>query len=139
MRIITSGSRSSSLSDDGDQRALIVPEAEESAAVEEGSLEGREASVLSSGKSPDELARAAQNAEHDRHQKFKGHFERISIGFLYLLAGGMLAVGIVWTWHLVSPDCWQWLDHEQLDTLKDLLTGGLIVGVLTDHFRKRLS
>jgi hypothetical protein len=85
------------------------------------------------------LEREAAEQEHDRNQKFRNHFEKIAIGALWILAFGLLAIALIWLYHMVTPICWHWLDIEQLDDLQGILTGGLIVGVLTDHFRKRLS
>lgn len=42
-----------------------------------------EAEQLGSGKSADELKEEAKQREHDRNQKFKDHFENISIGGIY--------------------------------------------------------
>jgi hypothetical protein len=98
-----------------------------------------EAAQLSSGKSATELAHEANENEHNRSEKFKEHFERLAIITLWSLAVAMFAIGVVWLYHLVMPDTWHWLTEPELDTLKGLLTGGLIVGVLTNHFRKRLD
>lgn len=85
------------------------------------------------------MAREAEVAEHKRTEKFRQHFERIALGFLYGLAVGLIIIGAAWLYHLVTPYCWHWLTADQLDDLQGLLTGGLIVGILTDHFRKRLN
>jgi len=118
---------------------VVVPPSETAAADSDDSRAALESKQLSSGKSKDQLAREAEVAEHDRTEKFRQHFERIALGFLYGLGFGLIVIGMAWLFHLVTPAGWHWLSADQLDDLQGLLTGGLIVGVLTDHFRKRLS
>lgn len=131
--------RSAKLTDGDDQNRVVVPPSEAAAADSTDDRATRESEQFASGKTKDQLAREAEVAEAARTEKFRGHFERISLGILYVLAVALVIIGGVWLYHLVMPYCHHWLTDDQLDDLRGILTGGLIVGVLTDHFRKRLN
>jgi len=98
-----------------------------------------EAAQFASGKSGREIAREAEEAEHDRAERFRGHFEIISIILIWVLAIGFILIGLAWLFHILGPADRRWLEEDRVDDLRGLLTGGLIVGVLTDHLRKRLN
>jgi hypothetical protein len=55
--------------------------------------------------------------------------------WLFALGGG--AVGITWLLHVLS--IWQWLPKDSLLQVQNLLTGGILVSLFADHFRKRLG
>jgi hypothetical protein len=38
-----------------------------------------------------------------------------------------------------EPTCWRWLTDEQVQGLQNALAGIILVGVLADHFKKRIS
>lgn len=87
----------------------------------------------------DAIANEAAQNEFNRDQKFKDHFELISLATMWILAAGMLIAGIIWFYHLVTPLTWPRLCSDQIDDIQALLTGGLIVGILANHFKKRIG
>lgn len=106
------------------------------AAVDTGT---KEAALLTRGKTEKELKKEAALKEHDRSQKFKDHFERIAIGLLWIAAASLLVIFMSWLWHMVTPSCLHYLDSEQLAKLQYLFTGGIVVGVVSGHLKKRLT
>jgi hypothetical protein len=98
-----------------------------------------EASQLASGKTAEELARATAEREHARGQRFRDHFEWLAIGGMWAFAFVLLTIGGTWLWHLLTPDSWHWLDPEALSRVQNIFTGGVLAGVVADHFRKRLG
>jgi hypothetical protein len=120
-----------------------IPETEARAAEQVGgaasSLAWKENELLSENLSPDELAKQAQRAEHGRSQRFKNHFELMAIGALWLSAGAIAIIGAIWIAHMIFPAKWRWLTTEDISHLQSIATAGLLVGVIGNHFKKRLS
>lgn len=96
-----------------------------------------EAVSLGRGLSKRDLAKEADEAEHDRSERFRNHFERVAIWGLYLGALALLAGSGVWFWHIVTP--WHFLEPDQLSHLQNLVTGGVLVSVGTNYMKKRLG
>jgi hypothetical protein len=111
----------------------------------------KEALQLSSGKTAKELEEEALKREHERDQKFRDHFELLAIAAMYVLFASLCVFGFVWVLHMILPEqcqptCWwhvccvrRWLTSDQVTILQDIITGGVIGGLLADHFRKRLN
>lgn len=120
-----------------------IPPAEARAAEQVGgaasSLAWKENELLSENLSPDELAQQARHAEHGRSQRFKNHFEWMAIGALWLSALAIALVGGVWILHMILPAKYRWLTIEDISHLQSIATAGLLVGVIGNHFKKRLS
>jgi hypothetical protein len=85
------------------------------------------------------LATIAEENEHNRDQRFKEQFEIISLVAMWVLAAGMFIAAAIWFYHLVTPYSWPRLCQDQIDDIQSLLTGGLIVGILANHFQKRIG
>lgn len=95
-----------------------------------------EAISLGRGLSKRDLAKEADEAEHDRSERFRDHFERVAVCGLYLGAIAILGAAGVWFWHIVTP--WDFLSQSQLEHLQSLVTGGVLVSVGTSYMKKRL-
>lgn len=101
-----------------------------------------EAQQLSRGLSPSDIRKeAAAESDHKRTERFRNHFETVMIVSLWILAASMAVLGAVWIWHLITPEhsYWHWLDESQIEKLQDILTGGLVAGLVADHLRRRLG
>ena len=98
-----------------------------------------ESKQLSSGKSADELKKEAEESEHGRSEAFKNHFGCITVVALYLMAFGVTAFAGVWAYHVLTPISYHWLTAEQLAMIQNLVTGGVLVGVIAEQFRRRLG
>lgn len=118
-----------------------VPPTEQAASKDSASNEQAfaEYEQLSRNASPEELQRDADRREHSRNQRFRHHFELIAICALWLAAGAIVVVGGIWIWHMIAPLPRRWLTSEDVSHLQSIMTAGLLVGVIGNHFRKRLS
>jgi hypothetical protein len=115
-----------------------IPEiAESDAPANNDDLGAAEALSLGRGLPARDLRREADESEHDRSERFKGHFDRIGICGLYVIASAVIVAAAFWFWHLVTP--WGFLTPEQLSHLQNLLTGGVLVSVGTSYMKKRLG
>lgn len=99
----------------------------------------REARQLSQGKTGEQIAHEAAEAEAARTEKFRDHFERLAIVSLYLVWGGISLVALTWLYHLVAPPCWPRLPEDQVKNIQAVVTGGVIAGIAGGHMKKRLN
>ncbi|MDE0697140.1 MAG: hypothetical protein OXH76_15055 [Boseongicola sp.] len=100
---------------------------------------GNEALQFSSGKTAKEIEDEAREKEAARQEKFRDHFENIAIASLYLVWVVICLVGLVWVYHLVSPESWPRLPEKRIDTIQAILTGGVVFGVAGQHLKKRVG
>jgi hypothetical protein len=98
-----------------------------------------EAKQLSRGLSVRDLKKESEEAEHDRNQRFKGHFEWIALGAMWGISIAIALIGVTWLWHMLTPYPCHWLKDDQLERIQNIFAGVVLAGLLADHFRKRLS
>lgn len=99
----------------------------------------KEANLFASGLSEEDLRKQEAQGEHRRNEKFRDHFERVAICFLWVIAGLFLFVGVTWFWHLLMPDNWHWLASSGVGKLQNIVTGGVLTSIAASHFKKRLK
>jgi hypothetical protein len=97
----------------------------------------QEALYLGRGSSVRDLRRETDESDHDRNERFKGHFDKVGIAALYAVSTALLIAGGFWFWHIVTP--WHFLAPTQLAVLQNMLTGGVLVSVGTSYMKKRLG
>ena len=142
---------------DDEPRKTVPPDApanEASGATDmAGDDASKEAAFLGQGKSIRDLQKEAAEAEHGRSQAFKNHFELLSIIMLYVLFAGFILLATVWVLHMLLPervaglnaagDWWSrihgWLNKDQVDKVAGVLAGGVIAGLVADHFKRRMG
>lgn len=137
------------------KRSLPPAPPEEAAPAAEGLHDPgiEEAILLSRKKSLAQLREEAEAEDHRRGEKFKDHFETLAIVAMYIMFMALSIFGIVWVLHIVLPETckpffylWgtyyclcRWLTPDQTMIVQDIVTGGLIAGLLADHFRRRIG
>lgn len=110
----------------------------------------KEATQLTRGKSARDLEREKQEKEYGRSEVFKDHFECIALFLLWSLFLGFLSLAAVWLFHLIAPTSGStplngvmtvrgWLNAAQLDKVEGILAGGIIAGLVADHFKRRMG
>ena len=126
-------------SEEGARRIPGIPPAEEEALQSVDDRAEKEAQQLSSGRTEAELKREAVEHEHDRTEKFRDFFDGLVTIGIRVAFWVAIAFGITWTWHLLTPPCLHWLSEEQLNHLQNIVTGGVLASLLSDHFKRRLG
>lgn len=99
----------------------------------------KEEDQFGSKRSAEQLAEDAAELEHGRTQRFRDAFEHVAIGALFVGGCIILVLAAVWALHLVLPADKRWLTAEDLTHIQTLLTAGVLVGVVSSHFKKRLG
>lgn len=103
------------------------------------SMAALEAKALGSGKKFQDLKEEAEKAAFGRVENFKAHFDNIILCGLYLSACGAAIFAVIWGWHVVLPEKCHWLDASQLETMQNILTGGVLAGLISEQFKKRTT
>lgn len=98
-----------------------------------------EAKLFGEGLSEDDIRKAAAKREHERSENFKDHYEWLMIFSLWGAALVLLAIGLTWLWHVLAPTCLHYLDTERIAKLQNLITGGVLLGILSSHIKKRIG
>lgn len=136
-----------------EKRQIPDPPPEEAGGSHADAAAVNEDKLLSRGMSADELAAEARRKEHAREEDFRDHFERLAICAMYLMFGTLAVFGLVWAVHMILPEkcapismrplgcvcIGRWLTEDQLTIVQDIVTGGLVAGLLADHFRRRMG
>ena len=99
----------------------------------------RETELVGTDRPIDALRREALTREHDRTEDFRDHFGKLTTFALYTVSATLLAIGAVWTWHLLSPEGWRWLEAAKIDKIQNLVTGGVLAGLIAEQFRRRIG
>ena len=99
----------------------------------------KEAKQLSKGLSAEEIAKKTAEAEHDRNENFRNHFEKIAVAALWLFAVSFFLLVLTWLAHIVLPLKCHWLQPDQISKVQNLVTGGVVASVAIGHLRRRLG
>ena len=117
---------------DDETEALEAPISEQDAAAQE-------ALFLARGLSIDEIEKEAAALEHERNQAFRDNFELMAIGGLWVAFLALIGLSGVWVLHITTPRGWHWLSPDQVSTIQNIVTGGIVAAALGDHFKRRLG
>jgi hypothetical protein len=118
-----------------------IPSVEQTASFDTVSIDRAwlEIQSLTRNATPEQLQQDADFQEHGRNQRFRHHFEKIAIAALWVAAIAVMGVGAVWLWHMGAPEKWRWLKSDDVSHLQSIMTAGLLVGVIGNHFKKRMG
>jgi len=97
-----------------------------------------ESKQFGSGKTEEQLKKETRENEHNRTERFRGHFNSITIMALWAMAIGVLAFALTWSLHVILPENFHWLTTEQVARIQNVFTGGVLAGLIADQFRKRV-
>jgi hypothetical protein len=133
------------VSEGGDSSGLIpgLPSVEQADAegppidcIDKGT---REAAIFASGAPEEDIKKKALTAEAERTEKFRDHYEKVAICALWIVSALFLVVVLIWFYHIVMPDGWQWLPPDHIARLQSLMTGGVLASLAGTHMKKRLG
>lgn len=99
----------------------------------------QEAALFAQDLDAESIEKEAKRNSHKRNERFKDHFENIAIASLWIVASLFIVVGVVWFWHLLTPQWLHFLGSEEIDKLQNIVTGGVITGIGADHIKRRIG
>lgn len=99
-------------------------------------LANAEAVQVSSGV---DLESDGKTQEHQRHQTFRNHANKLSISLLWIV-GALLGIALViYAWHLLAPPRLHWMLPTALDRVGSLLGTAILSSALTQYVSKRME
>lgn len=119
-------------------RSLLLDAAVNPFAEDGGDSGSLEAKLLSRGLKARDLRKEAEEADHERGEVFKDHFERMALFTVWGVFVVFMLLGVTWTVHTLIPP-WRWLLPQEVGGVQNLLTGGIIAGLIADHVRRRMG
>ncbi|AFW00670.1 hypothetical protein BAR24_03605 [Gluconobacter oxydans] len=119
----------------------LSPEEEEalSGSGEKSDSGTAESRMFASGKSADEIKQKAEEAEANRTEKFKDHFENLIVCGVYASAFFFGLVCLCWLLNIIFPDKWRWLSAAEISKLQGFVTGGVIASTALGQIKKRIQ
>lgn len=86
-----------------------------------------------------DIDREGKEREHVRHQVFRDHVNRATIG-LFRVACAMLGCGLLaYGWHLLTPLLWHFLSDTQQVRLQTMLAPAVLSSALTGYVNRRIQ
>jgi hypothetical protein len=105
------------------------------------SLANQEASLMDEAgdeaRSWEELRDGFKEDGLKRTERFKVHFDLILVITLYVMATGVAIFAMCWALHIILPDCLHWLNDKQIERIQNLVTGGLLFGIISEQFKRK--
>jgi len=96
----------------------------------------QEALLLGSG---DDLEKDGKRRDHGRDQRFRDHVNIATLTLFWFVVVCVMIGVISFTFHLVFPQSWHYLDKGQLDQLKTILGAAVLSSALTGYASKRMA
>jgi hypothetical protein len=94
-----------------------------------------EAAAIASG----DLETEAAKNEHVRTQRFRDHFAGGMITVFWIILVCIIVMGLIWFWHLITPNVWHFLTPPQTEKIGTLLFGGAISAFVAKYAEKRIG
>lgn len=127
---------------EGDEKRVRLLTPDEKAEFEqaEGSadLGQKEAQQLGRGANKRDLAAEAVQNDHDRSEWFRNIFEKTVISLIVFVVAGFGILTVVWGVNIALGPM-KWLTDDQMHDLQGVLTGALIIGLVSDHVKRRVG
>ncbi len=97
-----------------------------------------EALAVKRNKYSRDLAAEALANDHDRSEWFRFTFEIVVIVLIVAVALGFIVLAGTWCLNIIlGPK--MWLTESQMRDLQGILTGALIIGLVSDHIKRRMN
>ena len=110
------------------------------------SFGGTETPTIYSDTSEEEARTAIRNAglagrlrEQARHQFFRDQINCAMIGMFWILCAALARGIVVYSWHLMTPLLWHFLDDAQQVRLQTLLAPAVLSSSLTGYVSRRIE
>ncbi|MCG5538938.1 hypothetical protein [Halorhodospira sp. 9622] len=80
-----------------------------------------------------------RRAEHRRGELFRDTANILARLAAIFIGGALIAAALLWFWHLLAPESWQYLTEDQLADIQTVLFSGLAAGIAQSYIRPRLN
>lgn len=87
----------------------------------------------------EELKRAAKKNNHSRDQTFKNHVNIVALIGLWGVVVAVLLSGIFYLYHMLSPECWHFLNQAQLEQIRTFVVTAMLSSSLTNYANRHIN
>ena len=87
----------------------------------------------------EELKRSAKQGEHNRDQTFKNHVNLVTLIGLWGVVIAVILCGIFYLYHMLSPESWQFLSTQQLETIRTFVVTAILSSSLTNYANRHID
>ncbi|WP_093385406.1 hypothetical protein [Rugamonas rubra] len=98
-------------------------------------LASKEAIAISNGS----LQADADKQEHNRHQTFRNHINRATLIVFWSVMACLIVSIFIFTFHMITPESWHFLNDDQIGTLKTLLGGAILSSAMSGYVTNRMK
>ncbi|AKA46374.1 TPA: hypothetical protein ACPQYX_000317 [Haemophilus influenzae] len=87
----------------------------------------------------EELRKSAKQGEHNRDQTFRNHVNIIALIGLWGVVVAVILCGFVYLYHMLSPECWHFLNTQQLETIRTFVVTAILSSSLTNYANRHID
>ncbi|UXN34376.1 hypothetical protein N8E86_10015 [Avibacterium paragallinarum] len=87
----------------------------------------------------DDLDRKAKEGKHKRHQSFQESLNCIVIIALWAIFIAVLACGLVYLWHMLTPPHRHFLESSQLEQIRTFVVTAILSSSLTNYANRHIN
>lgn len=101
-----------------------------------GGLGAQEAAAFAANQ---DLEKDGKHRDHIRFQKFRDHVNLASLILFWTVCASVFAGILTFSWHLLTPESWYFLNPDQLEKLKTILGAAVLSSALTGYANKHMN
>lgn len=68
--------------------------------------------------------------------KLDNLFFKIACRIINVLSFLFIILVAIWFWHLISPSCWRWLTHSEVQAIERILFASTLISLAGKYFSK---
>lgn len=87
----------------------------------------------------DNLEQKAKEGKHKRHQNFQSSLNCIVILSLWAIFLSVLSCGVVYLWHMLTPEYKHFLTQTQLEQIRTFVVTAILSSSLTNYANRHIN
>lgn len=101
-----------------------------------GGLGAQEAAAFAANQ---DIEKDGKHRDHVRFQKFRDHVNLASLILFWTVCASVFAGILTFSWHMLTPEAWYYLNSDQLEKLKTILGAAVLSSALTGYANKHMK
>ena len=101
-----------------------------------GGLGTQEAAAFAANQ---DIEKDGKHRDHVRFQKFRDHVNLASLILFWTVCASVFAGILTFSWHMLTPESWYYLNSDQLEKLKTILGAAVLSSALTGYANKHMK
>lgn len=101
-----------------------------------GGLGAQEAAAFAANQ---DIEKDGKHRDHVRFQKFRDYVNLASLILFWTVCASVLVGILTFSWHMLTPESWYYLNSDQLEKLKTILGAAVLSSALTGYANKHMK